>query len=92
MLTRHSFTDDAFIGFTYVRHALEGHGFVFNPDVRVEGVTNIGWLLFLLPFAAVLSAQERTRAAIIVLAAAFVVRPETVLIAPLRQKKCGADL
>ena len=43
-----SFLDDAFIGFTYMRNFFDGSGFVFNPGERVEGVTNIGWLLFLL--------------------------------------------
>ena len=45
------FVDDAFIGFRYIDNALHGHGFVFNPPDRIEGVTNIGWLLVLLPFA-----------------------------------------
>jgi len=43
-----SFLDDAYIGFTYMRNFIDGCGFVFNPGERIEGVTNIGWLLFLL--------------------------------------------
>ena len=41
--------DDAYTGFTYLRNVLRGDGFVFTPGARVEGVTNIGWLLVLLP-------------------------------------------
>lgn len=48
------FMDDAFIGFRCVRNALAGDGFVFNPGQCVEGVTNLGWLLLLTPWAAVL--------------------------------------
>lgn len=53
-LYRGLFMDDAYIGFRYVSNLLDGHGFTFNPPVRVEGVTNTGWLLFLAPLAAVL--------------------------------------
>ena len=45
------FMDDAYIGFRYVDNAVSGNGLVFNPPQRVEGVSNIGWLLALLPFA-----------------------------------------
>ncbi|MGA2586588.1 MAG: hypothetical protein ABSF88_06155 [Candidatus Aminicenantales bacterium] len=48
---RHYFIDDAYIGFRYIDNAVHGQGFVFNPPDRIEGVTNIGWLLFLWPFA-----------------------------------------
>ena len=41
------FVDDAFIGFQYVHNLLAGHGFTFYPNqIPVEGVSNIGWLLF----------------------------------------------
>jgi len=46
---RDSVMDDAYTGFTYLRNVLRGDGFVFTPGARVEGVTNIGWLLVLLP-------------------------------------------
>ncbi|MBN2475037.1 MAG: hypothetical protein JXB62_10545 [Pirellulales bacterium] len=47
------FVDDAYIGFQYLRNWIAGDGFVFNVgDPAVEGVTNIGWLLLLAPFAA----------------------------------------
>lgn len=51
LVTWEFFIDDAFIGFRYVDNALHGRGFVFNPPDRVEGVSNIGWLFVLLPFA-----------------------------------------
>jgi hypothetical protein len=49
-----SFLDDAYIGFTYIRNFINGSGFVFNPGERIEGITNIGWLLFLLVPACIL--------------------------------------
>jgi arabinofuranosyltransferase len=45
------FMDDAYIGFGYVDNLVSGHGLVFNPGERVEGVTNMGWLLLLAPLA-----------------------------------------
>lgn len=45
--TRTFVMDDAFTGLRYVRHLLDGRGFVFNLGERVEGVTNTGWLLLL---------------------------------------------
>ncbi len=37
--------DDAFISFRYVRNLVEGRGLVFNPGERVEGYTNLLWVL-----------------------------------------------
>jgi hypothetical protein len=51
---REYLVDDAYIGLRYIDNLLQGHGVVFNPGERVEGVTNIGWLLLLVPFSAVL--------------------------------------
>jgi arabinofuranosyltransferase len=48
------FIDDAYIGFRYLDNFVHGDGFVFNPPDRVEGVTNIGWLLVVLPFSLVI--------------------------------------
>ncbi|HWO56074.1 MAG TPA: hypothetical protein VNN55_00755 [bacterium] len=39
--------DDAFISYRYARHALEGHGLVFNIGERVEGYTNFLWVIWL---------------------------------------------
>jgi hypothetical protein len=41
--------DDAYIGYRYVANLLAGNGFVFEAGTRVEGVTNIAWLLLLVP-------------------------------------------
>ncbi len=39
--------DDAFISFRYARNLSAGHGLVFNPGERVEGITNLLWTLLL---------------------------------------------
>jgi hypothetical protein len=39
--------DDAFISFRYARNLAEGQGLVFNPGERVEGYTNLLWVLIL---------------------------------------------
>ena len=50
-LMRNAFIDDAYIGYRYIDNLTHGQGFVFNPPDRIEGVTNIGWLLVLTPFS-----------------------------------------
>lgn len=37
--------DDAYISYRYARNLVEGHGLVFNPGERVEGFTNLGFVL-----------------------------------------------
>ena len=49
--TRSYFVDDAYIGFRYIDNLVSGKGFTFNPPDRLEGVTNIGWLAFLVPWS-----------------------------------------
>ncbi|HNW60085.1 MAG TPA: hypothetical protein PKI62_10455 [bacterium] len=44
--------DDAFITYRYARNWVEGHGLVFNPGERVEGYSNLLWVLILAPFIA----------------------------------------
>jgi hypothetical protein len=39
--------DDAFISMVYARNLAEGHGLVFNLGERVEGFTNLLWVLLL---------------------------------------------
>ena len=39
--------DDAFISFRYVKNFVEGHGLVFNIGEKVEGYTNLLWVLIL---------------------------------------------
>lgn len=35
--------DDAFISYRYAQNLVDGHGLVFNPGERVEGITNLLW-------------------------------------------------
>jgi arabinofuranosyltransferase len=37
--------DDAFISFRYARNWVDGHGLVFNPGERVQGYTNLLWVI-----------------------------------------------
>lgn len=37
--------DDAFISFRYAQNLVDGHGLVFNPGQRVEGYSNLLWVL-----------------------------------------------
>ncbi|MBN2102818.1 hypothetical protein JW835_02155 [bacterium] len=46
-----SYMDDAYIGFNYVNHLINGEGLVFNLNEKIEGFTNLGWLLFMAPFS-----------------------------------------
>ena len=44
-------TDDSFISFRYARNLIHGYGLVFNPGgERVEGYTNLLWVLLLAGF------------------------------------------
>ncbi|MBI4859087.1 MAG: hypothetical protein HY815_02260, partial [Candidatus Riflebacteria bacterium] len=43
----HHTTDDAFISFRYARHLATGKGLTYNPPVRVEGYSNLSWILML---------------------------------------------
>lgn len=63
IILRNSFMDDAYIGFTYVKHLLAGQGLTFNVGERVEGVTNMGWLLLLAGPAKFISIQVVAKAA-----------------------------
>ncbi len=40
-------SDDAFISFRYAKHFAEGKGLVFNEGERVEGYTNLLWVLIM---------------------------------------------
>ncbi|MBE7466509.1 MAG: hypothetical protein HS116_23820 [Planctomycetes bacterium] len=45
------YCDDAFIGYRYAQHLAAGEGLVFNPGERVEGYTDLLWVLWnALPF------------------------------------------
>ena len=49
---RASVVDDAFISFRYVENLLAGHGLVWNLGERVEGYTNLLWVLMLAALSA----------------------------------------
>jgi hypothetical protein len=42
--------DDPFISFRYARNLIDGHGLVFSIGERVEGYSNLLWILLLVPF------------------------------------------
>jgi arabinofuranosyltransferase len=42
--------DDAYISFRYLENLATGHGLVYNPGERVEGFSNLLWILLLFPF------------------------------------------
>lgn len=42
--------DDAYISFRYIQNFVDGHGLVFNIGERVEGYTNLLWVLLLSVF------------------------------------------
>lgn len=45
--------DDAYISFRYADNLAHSRGLVFNPGERVEGYSNLLWVLLLAPFARV---------------------------------------
>jgi arabinofuranosyltransferase len=51
-LHAHHLVDDAYIVFRYAEHVRSGLGFVWNPGgPPVEGISDLGWMLALVPFA-----------------------------------------
>ncbi len=82
---RHYMVDDAYIGFRYIDNLLHGRGLVFNPGERIEGVTNIGWLLTLSPFAAILGAPLAAK-----LAGAFLLIATACLAGAIAWRLCDA--
>ncbi|HTK68779.1 MAG TPA: hypothetical protein VL857_03180, partial [Candidatus Eisenbacteria bacterium] len=62
-------TDDSFISFRYARNLVHGHGLVFNPGgERVEGYTNLLWVLLLSGFG-VFGLPMETMASVLSIAA-----------------------
>jgi hypothetical protein len=66
------YMDDAFIGFRYAQNLLAGNGFAFNPGERVEGITNVGWILLLAPFGTVIGLPLAAKLLAVALMAATV--------------------
>jgi hypothetical protein len=77
-MLRANFVDDAFTGFLYLENLLAGKGFVFYPgQTPIEGVTNVGWLLLLLPLSAAIGptlAAKLLGCALLIVAMAMVMR------------------
>lgn len=44
-------SDDAYISYRYAENLAEGHGLVYNPGERVEGYSNLLYVLLLTPMA-----------------------------------------
>ena len=44
-------SDDAYISYRYAFNLIAGHGLVFNPGERVEGYTNLLYVLLMVPLA-----------------------------------------
>lgn len=44
-------SDDAYISYRYALNLIAGHGLVFNPGERVEGYTNLLYVLLMVPLA-----------------------------------------
>jgi arabinofuranosyltransferase len=49
-LTGHSYgSDDAYISYRYAENLMHGHGLVYNPGERVEGYSNLLYILLVAP-------------------------------------------
>jgi arabinofuranosyltransferase len=49
LVSHYSIVDDAYISFRYLDNWLNGEGLVFNPGERVEGYSNLLWIVLLAP-------------------------------------------
>lgn len=62
-------TDDAYISYRYLDNWLGGKGLVFNPGERVEGYTNLLWILLIAPWRAMGLSPEIVSLALSILSA-----------------------
>jgi arabinofuranosyltransferase len=51
-------SDDAYISYRYAQHLASGQGLVFNPGERVEGFSNLLYVLLLTPAAALVAPEN----------------------------------
>ena|GEM_PF-770829 len=65
----YSVTDDAYISYRYLDNWIAGHGLVFNPGERVEGYTNLLWILLIAPWRAMGLSPETVSLALSLLSA-----------------------
>ena len=69
-----SLFDDAMISMTYARNLAQGHGLVWNAGgERVEGITNLGWTLYMALLHLLPVAQSKISALVQASAAALLV-------------------
>ncbi|MEI9476832.1 MAG: hypothetical protein WCO26_09675 [Deltaproteobacteria bacterium] len=72
-IVRSHVMDDAYISFRYVSNIISGNGLTFNPGERVEGISNIGWAVFLVPFSLIIETPLAAKLVGLALALAVIV-------------------
>jgi hypothetical protein len=73
VILRRCLMDDAYIGLRFLDNLLSGNGLVFNPSEKVEGITNIGWIIFIAPFSFIMQIPIAAKAVGAALAAVTVI-------------------
>lgn len=70
--------DDAYISFRYAQNLVNGEGLVFNPGERVEGYSNLLYVLMLAPITRLVSEDAVYPAAVTLNALAIIVAAWTI--------------
>lgn len=83
--------DDSFISFRYARNLVEGHGLVFNPGERVEGYTNLLFVLLSAVFIGV-GIDPLAGAGLVTFSSALAALAVTALLVREVMEAAGADL
>lgn len=83
-------SDDAFISFRYAQNLVAGHGLVFNPGERVEGYTNLLYVLLMVP-AAWLASPDRLLPVAIALNLLFAAAAVLQVFAFTRERQGGPE-